>query len=171
MHAAAIARPAPHTRSPLRLPSWLRRLRANAQIVFASWSDTYERRILEHFLGKASTTMPTQLWIALTTVVPVDADTGSTITEANYTGYVRKAMTLPGDWNSATGTSPTSISTGVVEQFAACTAGSSTVIGLAITDAVTAGNVVCWTTVTSVTINATNQPAQIAAGALSVTQD
>lgn len=170
---AAVALPAPRTREPLRAPAWLRRLRAKATIVFASWSDVYEKKVLEHFVGKASTTMPTQLWIALTTVIPVDADTGVTIVEANYTGYARKLMTLPGDWTSATGTSPATISTAVLEQFANCTAGTSTVVGLAICDAATTatGNVVVWTTVSSVVINATQQPAQVPSGTLSVTQD
>jgi hypothetical protein len=169
---AAIALPIPRgRRRRSRVPSWLRGLRAKANVVLASFSDVYEKKVLEHHLGKASTTMPTSLWIGLTTVVPTDADTGTTITEANYTGYARKLMTLPGDWAAATGTSPGSISTAVLEQFAACTAGTSTVIGLVITDAATLGNVVVWTTVTSVTINATQQPAQIASGALSVTQD
>lgn len=51
------------------------------------------KKILDHELGGPDYTRPATVYIALLTVRPNMIDTGSTITEANYTGYARKAVT------------------------------------------------------------------------------
>lgn len=132
-----------------------------------SMSDYAENKLLDHLLGKTSFTMPANVYAALCTTVPTDASTGATLVEATYTGYARKQIAA-GDLNAA--------SAGVVTNanpitFAACTAGSSTVVGVAIVDNATtgAGNVLAWSDVTSHVIDTSNTPATIAAGALSLT--
>jgi hypothetical protein len=55
--------------------------------------------------------------------------------------------------------------------FAAITAGSATVIGWALCDALTVGNVLAWGTATSTVISATQTPPTIAIGALVVSLD
>lgn len=135
----------------------------------ASFSDYAENKVLDHVLGKTSFTMPTTVALALCTVVPTDASTGATITEANYTGYARKVIAAA-DLNAA---SSGSSSNANAITFAACTGGSSTIIGWAIVDNSTtgAGNVLVWGTCTSTVISTTQTPATIAVGGLVVTLD
>lgn len=133
----------------------------------ASKSDYLENKVLDHCLGKAAFTMPAAVYLALCTVVPTDASTGSTLTEATYTGYARKQV-LATDLNAASGGSS---SNGAAITFAACTAGSSTIIGFALCDALTLGNVLYWGTVTSKVIDTSNTPPTVAIGALVVTED
>lgn len=133
----------------------------------ASKSDYLENKVLDHCLGDGAYTMPSAVYLALCTVVPTDASTGSTITEASYTGYARKQINAS-DLSAASGGSKTNSS---ALEFAACTAGSSTVIGFAIVDASSAGNILYWGTVTSKVIDTSNTPATVAASGLVVTED
>lgn len=132
-----------------------------------SLSDFAENSLLDHVLSKTAYTMPANIYAALTTVTPTDSMTGATITEATYTGYARKEI-LATDLNAASG--------GVVTNsaditFAACTAGSSTVVGVAIVDSsgTGTGNMLAWSDVTSHVVDASNTPATIPAGSLSIT--
>lgn len=139
------------------------------QLIFgASKSDYLENKVLDHFLGKANTAFSSgACYMALCTAVPTDASTGTTITEANYTGYARKQIAAA-DWNAASsGTSTTA----TVTTFAACTAGSSTIIGFALCDALTVGNVLYWGTVTSKVIDTSSTPPTVAAAGISVSED
>ncbi len=56
-------------------------------------SNYLAKKALDHILGGGDFTRPTTVYIALCTARPTMADTGSTITEANYTGYSRLAVT------------------------------------------------------------------------------
>lgn len=135
----------------------------------ASKSNYLENKDLDHNLGKSAFTMPTTVAMALTTVTPTDAMDGTTITEATYTGYARKTIAAA-DLNAASGGTSTNAN---AITFAACTGGSSTIIGFAICDNATtgAGNVLYWGTVTSKVIDTSNTPATVAAGGLSVSED
>ena len=130
-----------------------------------SLSDYAESKLLDHLMGKTSFTMPSTVYAALCTVTITDSMTGSTITEATYTGYSRKAIAAS-DLNAASGGVMTNANDIV---FAACTAGTSTVIGVAIVDASSAGNLLAYSDVTSKVVDTTSTPATIAAGALSIT--
>lgn len=133
----------------------------------ASKSNYLENAILDHVLSDGAFAEPANVYLALCTVVPTDASTGATITEPTYTGYARKEI-LASDLSAASGGSKTN--SGAIT-FADCTAGSSTVIGFAICDASSGGNVLYWGTVTSKTIDTSNTPPTVAAGALVVTED
>ena len=132
----------------------------------ASFSDYLENKILDHIFNDSAYTAPTP-YLALCTAAVTDASTGSSITEANYTGYARKAIAAA-DMSAASGGSKTN---SAAITFAACTAGTSTVTYWAICDALTAGNVLCWGTCTSTVISTTQTPATIAVGGLVVTLD
>lgn len=132
-----------------------------------SKSDYLENKDLDHNLGKTSFTMPASVYLALCTVAPTDSSTGSTITEATYTGYARKQV-LAASLNAASGGSSTN-SADIV--FADCTAGSSTIVGWSLCDASTAGNSLYWGTVTSKTIDTSDTPATVKASALTITED
>lgn len=132
----------------------------------ASASNYLENKLLDHIFNDSAYSAPTP-YLALCTVVPDDTSTGSTITEANYTGYARKAI-AGSDMSAATSGSKTN---SAAITFDACTAGSSTVVGWAVCDAATTGNVLVWGTCTSTTIDSTHTPATIAIGALVVSLD
>ncbi len=103
----------------------------------SSKSDYLETHILDHEMGKTAFTMPAVVAMALCTVVPTDASTGVSITEATYTGYARK--TIAGADLNAT-VSPTGVMTNAnAITFAACTAGTSTVVGFVICASSTTG--------------------------------
>lgn len=134
----------------------------------ASKSDYLENKILDHNLGDGAYTSPTA-YVALTTATPTDASTGASITEANYTGYARLIINASDMSAAASGSKTNSAAL----TFAACTAGSSTIIGFDIADNATtaAGNSLYWGTVTSKVIDTSNTPPTIAIGALVITED
>ena len=135
----------------------------------AGVSNAFENQIIDHITGKTSSTAGSKAaYIGLVTVAIGDTDTLSTITEANYTGYARKALAgSGGDFNAA---SSGSASNANAITFAACTAGSSTVIGWFLTDAAsgTSGTISFYGTCASTVISTTQTPATFAAGALSL---
>lgn len=136
----------------------------------ASFSDESEVAVLEHKVGKTTDSLVTPIYLALCTVVPTDASTGTSITEASYTGYARKSV-AGSDWASAVSGSPSSIANTNALTFAACTGGTSTIIGWALCTAATLGKVIMWGTCTSTVISTTQTPATVAVGLLSLTLD
>lgn len=138
--------------------------------VLAGFSDAVEVKVLNHLTGKTAYTSPGPLYLALTTAAVGDTDTSASLTEANYTGYAR--VQIPStDWATA---SAGSVATSAQKAFADCTAGSSTVIGWALSPISTtagAGDVVMYGTCASVTITTTQTPATVASGALSMSLD
>lgn len=137
----------------------------------ASFFNYAEAKILGHAVGKSAWAKPT-VWLALCTVVPEDAKTGITITEATYTGYARKEVP-EGSWGAASEGAPSSIKNSAELVFAECTSGESTIIGWALCDNATKseGNGIVWGTCSSTTISTTQTPAKVAANGLEVTQD
>lgn len=133
----------------------------------ASFSDYWENAVLDATFGDPDVTITAPTYLALCTTVPTDSSTGSSIVEANYTGYARKSIAAA-DMSAAASGSKTN---GNAITFAACTSGSSTVIGWALCDASSAGNVLCWGTATSTVISTTQTPATVAVGGLVVTLD
>lgn len=134
----------------------------------ASFSDYWELAVLDGTFGDPTTpTITAPTYLALCTSVPDDTKTGTTIVEASYTGYARKSIAAS-DMSAAASGSKTNSS---AITFAACTASSSTIIGWALCDAATVGNVLCWGTATSTVISTTQTPATVAVGGLVVTLD
>jgi hypothetical protein len=103
---------------------------------FPSLSTYTQQALLNHLFGKAAFTAPT-IYVALFTANGVDAGTG--FTEAAYTGYVRKS-TAAADWASATAATPSVTANANAVTFAACTGGTSAVVGFGLYDAASAGN-------------------------------
>lgn len=133
-------------------------------------SDAVEKKVLDHLTGKAAYTSPAPLYLALCTAVPQDSDSGATLSEATYTGYARKQVPAA-DWNAASGLAA-AVTTAVQEQFAACTAGSSTIIGWAlVASASGAGDVVTGGTCATTVVSTTQTPATVPAGGISVSLD
>lgn len=145
-------------------------LRSKLRVVFAGFSDAVENKILDHLTGKAAYASPAPLFMALLTTAASDTSTSASLVEATYTGYARKQIPAA-DWNAA---AAGAVATAVQEAFAACTAGSSTVIAWALSPVAAtagAGDVVMYGTCPSVTISSTQTPATVGAGTLSMALD
>lgn len=111
-----------------------------------SLSDYTENKVLDHVVGKTSFTMPT-VWIGLYTVAPTDAAGGTEVTGGSY---VRKA-TVGTDWVAAAAGAN---SNATVQTFVTATANWGTIVAAGIFDAVSAGNMLVWGTLTvSKTVN------------------
>src|SRR5581483_5609830 len=99
---------------------------------FSNW---FQTTVLAHGSGQdnASWGNLSPTYLALCTVVPDSSKTGSTITEASYTGYARASLANTA-WNapvSGGAGGQSTITNASTITFANCTGGSSTIIGWA----------------------------------------
>jgi hypothetical protein len=125
-----------------------------------SLTNAFETTTLTWLLTASSATRPTAWYIGLFTAAPDDTGGG---TEVSGTGYVRKAVTF-------TVTGDTASNSAAVEWPVA--GGSwGTITDLAIFDAVTAGNMIGYATLTSAKTIATSDVFRIPLGDLDVTLD
>jgi hypothetical protein len=105
----------------------------------AAVSNYLANKLLDHINGKTSFTMPTNVYIALTTTVPTAATAGTEVTTGQYTGYTRSTVAIAAGMAAAS--SGSSTNSGAVIAFPACTGGTgATVVGWQAYDATTAGN-------------------------------
>jgi hypothetical protein len=125
-----------------------------------SLTNTFETTTLTWLLTTNSATRPTAWYIGLFTAAPNDTGGG---TEVSGTAYVREAVTF-------TVTGDTASNSAAVEWPVA--GGSwGTITDLAIFDAVTAGNMIGYATLTSAKTIATGDVFRIPLGDLDVTLD
>ena len=125
-----------------------------------SLTNTFETTTLTWLLTANSATRPTAWYIGLFTAAPNDTGGG---TEVSGTGYVREAVAF-------TVTGDTASNSAAVEWPVA--GGSwGTITDLAIFDAVTAGNMIGYATLTSAKTIATGDVFRIPLGDLDVTLD
>jgi hypothetical protein len=125
-----------------------------------SLTNTFETTTLTWLLTANSATRPTAWYIGLFTAAPNDTGGG---TEVSGTAYVRKAVTF-------TVTGDTASNSAAVEWPVA--GGSwGTITDLAIFDAVTAGNMIGYATLTAAKTIATGDVFRIPLGDLDVTLD
>lgn len=129
-----------------------------------------EQQCLNHLNGQdnAAWANMSPVFLALCTAVPTSSSTGSTITEATYTGYGRLSMAAAA-WAAASGTAPASASNSGTVNFANCTAGTSTITALCSCTLVTAGNVIFWCSAPSTIISTSQTPATVATGGFAET--
>jgi len=105
------------------------------------FTDRVSQGILGHITGKSAIfTMPT-CYLALFTGVGNDAGTG--FTEVTGGAYAR-VSTAATDWNSASGSAPSTISNLNTLTFPTATANWGSVIAFGLYDASTAGNLLAW---------------------------
>lgn len=137
----------------------------------AGFSDEAENRILDHIFNDPVYTPATPLYLALTTSAVAESDTltNAAAKEAGYTGYARKSVAAADMAAAAAG----SKASGVTLTFAACTAGTSTIIGWFLCTAAsgTTGDMVVFGTCTSTVISTTQTPPTVNSGGLAVTLD
>lgn len=133
-----------------------------------SKSNYLENKVLDHCMGKTAFTMPSTVYAALCVNPVTDADTGSTISEASYTGYAR-ILVDPSDLNAATDGEMTNAEDLVWPDVEA---GTDVVVAIAFCDAATGGNVLYYDgDIGNVEVSTTQSPPTLRAGALVITED
>jgi hypothetical protein len=137
----------------------------------SQFSDAYEIILLDAENQKASITAAAPWYMALSILALNDTDTGTTADDGSriptYTGYARKSVAAA-DMNAGSGTSG-SVTNANAIIFAACTAGSSTIVAFAHCAAATVGVLRKYGTCSSTTVSTTQTPPQFAAAAYTTT--
>ncbi len=136
----------------------------------AAMSNYLAGKLLDYVLKGTAFSSPT-LYAALTTTVPTQTDTGSTILEVAYTSYVR--VSVPGSSiNAATLISGLMSSVnGTAINFPTSTGTPQTALGFALCDALTVGNLLYFGPLTQSLAIFSGSPVVIPASDLTVTQD
>ena len=132
-------------------------------------SDYLEKKVLDHVLGGGDYARPATVYAALSTTTPTDA---GGITEPAGGAYARVAVTNnTTNFPAATGTNPTAKSNGTSIDFPVCTAAWGTIVGWAIFDAASAGNMLYHGVVSPSKVVGVNDQPKFAIGALVITED
>ena len=121
-------------------------------------TDFLENKIAGHVFGAAAYTAPATLYVALYTTAPNDAGAG---TEVSGGSYARQSMAFTVTADTASNT--------VNVEYPKATASWGTVTHFAILDAVTAGNMLCYGTLTASKTVASGDTLRFNAGALDIT--
>jgi len=122
-------------------------------------SDYLENKLLDHFLGTATYTKPTTVYVALYTVAPSDAGGGTQVTGGSY---ARQTATF-----SAAASGTTSNTANI--DFAGMPAATTVAIG--VFDALTSGNLLLWGTLTANKTTDAGDTLRIATGDLDISID
>ena len=121
-------------------------------------TDFLENKIAGHVFGAAAYTAPATLYVALYTTAPNDAGAG---TEVSGGSYARQSMAFTVTADTASNT--------VNVEYPKATASWGTVTHFAILDAVTAGNMLCYGTLTASKTVASGDTLRFNAGELDIT--
>ena len=126
-------------------------------------SNYLENKLLDGVLRNTQYTVPTTVYSALFTVIPSAATGGTEVTNAS-SGYTRVATTF-----CTAGATAAGQSVNVSGLTFVTAAAAYTVVGWAVMDAITAGNLLYWATVTTIAF-AIGDQATIAVGGAVVTE-
>lgn len=142
-----------------------------------SKSNYFAKKVLELFAGGVAFSSPSNVYVALLTVLPDDTSTGATITETDYTSYARTQIGTGNNqtdaFNTATGTTTATVTNkNAISAPAATGASTNPLLAVAILDSATigAGNILWWASITSTAIANGDTP-KINAAALSIVED
>jgi len=125
-------------------------------------SDYLENKVLDHFLGTASTSAPATVYLALFTTDPTDAGSGTEVSTSG-TNYSRQSIAFS---SASSGTTSNSAD---VEFSQATGSGFGTVTHFGIFDASTAGNLLFHGALTASKTIAAGDVFKVASGNLSIT--
>lgn len=125
-----------------------------------SFSNYLENKVLDHVFGGTAYTAPTTLYLALFTTAPDDTGAG---TEVSGGSYARTSVAM-----SVTGS--VASNTAAVE-FPTATGSWGTIAYVAVYDAATAGNQLCYATLTSSKIIDTGDVFRVPTGDLDISLD
>ena len=107
----------------------------------AAFSDYLENKVLGHVFGGTAYTAPTTLYVALYTVAPSDTGGG---TEVSGGGYARQTSTF-----TVSGTNPTEASNVASIEYPTATASYGTVLAVGVFDALSGGNLLAYSNLTT----------------------
>lgn len=130
-----------------------------------SKTDALEQRLLDHLFkggGSPALTALSTVYVALFTAVPSDSAAG---TEVTGSSYARQAVASAA-WTRTT----SSMANNVEVAFPTVTTTPYTVVGWAIFDALTVGNMLYWGDTTSTVMNV-GDVARFAPSGLTITED
>lgn len=122
-------------------------------------SNYLENKLIDHFLGTTSYTMPTPVYVALYTVTPSDAGGGTEVTGGSY---ARQTAAFAASSSGATSNSANIDFTNMP---------AATVVAIGIHDALTSGNLLLWGTLTSNKTTDAGDTLRIATGDLDISID
>ena len=125
----------------------------------AAMSNYLELKMLDHFLGTASTSAPANVFLSLWTSDPTDAGSG---TELSGSAYVRMDI----NFAAASGGAASSNST---VTFPTATGSWGTITHIGIHDAVSSGNLLYHSALTASKAIASGDVFQVASGAITIT--
>jgi hypothetical protein len=136
------------------------------------WTDAMETSIIDAENQKTTYTVSAPWYMALTILAFTDTDTGTTADDVShkpgYTGYARCSVAAA-DMNGASSGSATNAN---AITFAACTAGTSAIVGFGNCSALTVGTLRKYgATGATVTVSTTQTPASFAANNYTTTAD
>jgi len=123
-------------------------------------SNYLENKVIDHFLGTSSTTAPSNVFMALFTSNPTDANSG---TEVSGNGYSRQAITF----NAASSGSATNSS---AETFTASGGNFGTITHFGIFDASSSGNLLYHGALTDDKVIEDGDSLVVASGAITITE-
>ncbi|WP_058602327.1 phage tail fiber protein [Aureimonas ureilytica] len=123
-----------------------------------------EKKLLDHTLGKAAYTMPTNVYLALFTADP--GETGSLSAEVSAGGYARYGIT-PG-MAAADASAGTSSNTAAVT-FGPASADWGTITHIAVMDAASGGNMLLYGALAVSKVINSGDSLQFAVGQLTIT--
>ena len=124
-----------------------------------SFTNFLETELLDHVFGGAAYTAPSNLYVALFTAVS-DGEAG-TVTEVSGGGYARQTATFT--------TSGNTTSNDAAVEYPTATASYGTVTHVGVYDASSAGNLLCYATLTASKAIDTGDVFRIPAGDLDIT--
>jgi hypothetical protein len=137
----------------------------------AGKSQYFENIVLNWMKGTTAAAAPATTYMALFTTAPTD-DAGTSAVEVSGGSYARIGITSSSGWSAISGapSAPAQISNSGVVTFVTPTGSWGTVVAIGIYDALTAGNLLWWNTITSQAIG-TGIIASFAVGAVILTDD
>jgi len=106
-----------------------------------AFSDYLEDKVLDHVFGGNAFTAPSTLYVALFTVAPSDTGGG---TEVSGGAYARQTATF-----NVSGTNPTEASNTASIEYPTATASYGTVLAVGVFDALSGGNLLAYSTLTT----------------------
>ena len=118
-----------------------------------------ESKLIDHFLGTTSYTMPADVYVALFTVAPSDAGGGTEVTGGSY---ARKIATFSAASSGATSNDSNIDFTGMP---------AATTVAIGIFDALTTGNMLLYGTLTTNKTTDAGDTLRIATGDLDISID
>lgn len=137
----------------------------------SSFSDYLENKLLDEVFGKTDFVAPTTLYARLYTVAPTDAGGGTEVSTGVWTNYAPVAIT--NNTTNFPNASAGAKSNGAIIDFGTATISGTApvVVAIALWDASSAGNMICWATLTANKTIDNADAVSVAIGDLDITLD